>query len=86
MQLLSQDGVKNTDLSSGELDGALAVRREYIAEADSEKGADLASRRVEYIVSVPDDPNRWFVAAFSTGRSSCDPATGCQTLQVTESG
>lgn len=66
VQLLSQDGVKNTDLSSGELDGALAVRREYIAESDSEKGADLASRRVEYIVSVPDDPNRWFVAAFST--------------------
>ncbi|MFF0540069.1 hypothetical protein ACWDF1_19640 [Streptomyces coelicoflavus] len=65
VQLLSQDGVMNADLSSGELDGALAVRREYVAEADSGKGADLASRRVEYIVAVPDDPNRWFVAAFS---------------------
>ncbi|MFA3875273.1 hypothetical protein ABS735_16500 [Streptomyces sp. MMCC 100] len=65
VHLLSQDGVVNADLSSGELDGALAVRREYVAEADSGKGADLASRRVEYIVAVPDDPNRWFVAAFS---------------------
>ncbi|MFB7090893.1 hypothetical protein [Streptomyces sp. NPDC056296] len=66
LHLLSQDGVENADLSSGEIDGALAVRREHIAEADSKKGADLPSRRVDYIVSVPEDPNRWFVAAFST--------------------
>lgn len=66
VQLLSRDGVENADLSSGEIDGALAVRREHIADADPERGAELASRRVEYIVSVPDDPRRWFVAAFST--------------------
>lgn len=66
VQLLSRDGVDNADLSSGEIDGALAVRREHIAEAEPDKGVELSSRRVEYIVSVPDDPERWFVAAFST--------------------
>ncbi|MCT9139501.1 hypothetical protein [Streptomyces violarus] len=64
MQLLSSDGAENADLSSGELDGALAVRREHIADAD--RGAALGSRHVEYVVSVPDDPDRWFAAAFST--------------------
>ncbi|WAZ23371.1 hypothetical protein STRCI_004710 [Streptomyces cinnabarinus] len=66
VQLLSEDGAQDADLSSGELDGALAVRREHIVSADPAKGAELASRRVEYIVSVPDEPDRWFVAAFST--------------------
>ncbi|MFJ4832887.1 hypothetical protein ACIP79_23730 [Streptomyces sp. NPDC088747] len=66
VQLLSRDGVEGADLSSGEIDGALAVRREHVAQADPGEGTELASRRVEYIVSVPDDPDRWFVAAFST--------------------
>ncbi|MEU5895945.1 hypothetical protein [Streptomyces venezuelae] len=66
VQLLARDGVENADLSSGEIDHALAVRREHVAEASPEKGAELASRRVEYMVSVPGDPDRWFVAAFST--------------------
>jgi hypothetical protein len=66
VQLLVNDGADNIDLSSGELDGALAVRREHVADADPDRGAELGSRRVEYIVSVPDDPDRWFTAAFST--------------------
>ncbi|WP_329336058.1 hypothetical protein OG866_18515 [Streptomyces sp. NBC_00663] len=66
VQLLSRDGVDNADLSSGEIDGALAVRREHVADADPARDAELASRRVEYIIAVPDDPGRWFVAAFST--------------------
>ncbi|WP_086559819.1 hypothetical protein [Streptomyces africanus] len=66
VHLLSGDGTDNADLSSGELDGALAVRREHIADADPDQGADLGSRRVEYVVAVPDDPDRWFAAAFST--------------------
>ncbi|MFI9339364.1 hypothetical protein [Streptomyces althioticus] len=65
VQLLSRDG-SNADLSSGEVDGAVAVRREYVAEADPDQGVEVASRRVEYIASVPGDPARWFVAAFST--------------------
>ncbi|MFH8485420.1 hypothetical protein [Streptomyces longisporoflavus] len=74
VQLLSRDGVQGADLCSGEVDGALAVRREHVANAnanananaDRGRGAELASRRVEYMISVPDDPDRWFVAAFST--------------------
>jgi hypothetical protein len=66
VQLLSSDGADSADLSSGELDGALAVRREHVADADPDRGVGLGSRRVEYIVSVPDDPDRWFAAAFST--------------------
>jgi hypothetical protein len=66
VQLLSSDGVDDADLSSGEIDGALAVRREHIVSADPDRGAELASRRVEYMVSVPNDPDRWFVVAFST--------------------
>ncbi|WP_436737564.1 hypothetical protein [Streptomyces sp. BBFR102] len=69
VRLLARDApaaVGETDLSSGEIDGALAVRREYVAAADPARGADPAARRVEYIASVPGDPARWFVAAFST--------------------
>ncbi|MGV9454707.1 hypothetical protein [Streptomyces sp. NPDC003635] len=66
VQLLAQDGVEDADLSSGQLDGALAVRREHVVSAHPDQGVELGSRRVEYIVSVPDDPDRWFVAAFST--------------------
>ncbi|MFJ8999089.1 hypothetical protein ACIRG8_12165 [Streptomyces sp. NPDC102359] len=63
--LLSQEAAEGADLTSGDLDGALAVRREHVVRADPGRGAELASRRVEYVASVPDDPHRWFVAAFS---------------------
>ncbi|MFJ3231523.1 hypothetical protein [Streptomyces sp. NPDC086787] len=66
VQMLSGESGSGTDLSSGEIDGALAVRRERIAPADPAGGAELATRRVDYLVSVPGDPSRWFVAAFST--------------------
>lgn len=69
VQLLSAGGGPSTaemDLSSGEIDGALAIRRERVAPADPERGAELATRRVEYLVSVPGDPRKWLVAAFST--------------------
>ncbi|MEV8074163.1 hypothetical protein [Streptomyces pseudogriseolus] len=66
VRLLSRDGSRNADLSSGELDGAVAVRREHVVPADAGRGAELASRRVEYLASVPGDAARWFLAAFST--------------------
>lgn len=66
LQLLSEDTAANMDVSSGEVDGALAVRRERVAPAVADRGAEMASRRVDYFVSVPGDPGRWFVAAFST--------------------
>nr|WP_127892108.1 hypothetical protein [Streptomyces sp. S10(2018)] len=66
VQLLTDNGAEGGDLSSGEVDGALAVRREHVAAAAPDRGATAGSRRVEYMVSVPGDPNRWFIAAFST--------------------
>ncbi|MFU0243156.1 hypothetical protein ACKI1J_46660 [Streptomyces scabiei] len=66
VQLLTNNGAEGGDLSSGEVDGALAVRREHVAAAAPHRGAATGSRRVEYMVSVPGDPDRWFVAAFST--------------------
>ncbi|MDT9697171.1 hypothetical protein [Streptomyces sp. P17] len=65
-QLMSRDGGSNIDLSSGEVDGALAVRRERVVPAAPDRGVEMDSRRVDYFVSVPGDPGRWFVAAFST--------------------
>ncbi|MFD4546081.1 hypothetical protein [Streptomyces sp. NPDC058466] len=69
VQLLPGNGAASTsemDLSSGEVDGALAVRRERVVPAAPERGVELASRRVEYLVAVPGDPSQWLVAAFST--------------------
>ncbi|NEC88644.1 hypothetical protein G3I71_23160 [Streptomyces sp. SID12501] len=69
VQLLSADGTGSAsemDLSSGEVDGALAVRRERVVPAAPERGAELGSRRVEYLVAIPGDPGQWLVAAFST--------------------
>ncbi|MGP3948558.1 hypothetical protein [Streptomyces sp. 7N604] len=66
LQLVSGDRAADMDVSSGEVDGALAVRRERVAPPAADRGAELASRRVDYFVSVPGDPGRWFVAAFST--------------------
>lgn len=65
-RLISRSNGTELDLSSGEIDGALAVRQERVMPADPGRGAEMASRRVDYLVSVPSDPSRWFVAAFST--------------------
>lgn len=64
-QLLSREGM-DADLSSGDVDGAVAVRREYVADADPDQGIEVASRRVEYIISIPGQAAQWFIAAFST--------------------
>ncbi|MFJ4829330.1 hypothetical protein ACIP79_05300 [Streptomyces sp. NPDC088747] len=69
VQLLSADGMASDsemDVSSGEVDGSLAVRRERVVPAAPERAAELGSRRVEYLVAVPGDPSQWLVAAFST--------------------
>jgi hypothetical protein len=43
-----------------------ALRREHFAPADLASGTEYGSRRVDYVVPVPDDGSRWLVAAFST--------------------
>ncbi|MEU1302392.1 hypothetical protein [Streptomyces shenzhenensis] len=69
MQLLAGDrgaGDVAADLSSGEVDGAVAVRRERVVPADPERGVEAGTRRVEYLVAMPADPSQWLVVAFST--------------------
>lgn len=60
-----------TDGSSGErtlatVDGAVSLRVEHVAEPEPEAEVQARTRRVDYIVSVPGEPNRWLIAAFST--------------------
>lgn len=66
VRLMSRREGTDLDLASGEIDGALAVRRECVMPADTGRGVELASRRVDYLVSVPGDARQWFLAAFST--------------------
>jgi hypothetical protein len=49
-----------------EVDGASGLRTERAAEPDDQQGIEHGSRRVDYIISVPGQPERWLVIAFST--------------------
>ncbi len=48
------------------LDGTTGTRTEQVAAADVEQGAEYASRRIDYVLPVPADPDRWVVVSFST--------------------
>jgi hypothetical protein len=48
-----------------EIDGAVGVRTERVAPPDPAEGVEYGSRRVDYVLSLPADPNRWLVIAFS---------------------
>lgn len=48
------------------VDGAIGVRYEHVARPDPAGQIDYGSRRVDYTISVPGDPDRWLVIAFST--------------------
>jgi hypothetical protein len=55
-----------------EIDGAVGVRTERVAPPDPAEGIEYGSRRVDYVLSVPGDPGRWLVVAFSA-LSAGDP-------------
>jgi hypothetical protein len=48
------------------LDGALALRVEHVAGPDPAADVQATTRRVDYIVSMPGEPDRWLIVAFST--------------------
>lgn len=48
------------------VDGAAGLRTERIAEPDEQQGIEYGSRRVDYIISVPGQAERWLMVAFST--------------------
>ena len=49
-----------------QLAGTRGIRTERVYPADPERGADYASRRVEYILPVPGTADSWLVSSFST--------------------
>lgn len=48
------------------VDRATGSRTESRADPDPAKDAPYASRRVDYVLPVPRDPDRWLVVSFST--------------------
>jgi len=47
------------------VDGAPGTRTESVAPADPGRGAPLPSRRIDYVMPFPDDPDRWLAVTFS---------------------
>jgi hypothetical protein len=63
------------------VDGAIGLRTERITAPDPSHDTELPSRCVDYILSVPGDPGRWVLAAFSTFGGG-DPDDGFAGLLV----
>lgn len=49
-----------------EVAGTSGTRTEHVAAADVERGVEYASRRVDYVLPVPAEKDRWVVVSFST--------------------
>lgn len=64
--LASEDGGEEDGKRTATVDGAVSLRLENTAPANPAKGADYGSRRVDYVVPVPGEQDRWMVIAFST--------------------
>ena len=48
------------------LDGALALRVEHVAGPNPAAEVQATTRRVDYIVPMPGEADRWLIVAFST--------------------
>jgi hypothetical protein len=49
-----------------EIAESTAVRRDSLVGAKGKQDAEAASRRVDYVIPVPQDASRWVVVSFST--------------------
>lgn len=54
------------------IDGRPGTRTESVAPADTGRGAPLPSRRIDYLMPFPDDPDRWLAVTFSVLRPTDD--------------
>ncbi|MGW5636971.1 hypothetical protein [Streptomyces sp. NPDC003832] len=66
---LVNEGVRGGTAAMVDVAGAAALRRDYRSTPDEAQGVrHLAppTRRVDYVVPVPDDPGRWISIDFST--------------------
>jgi len=52
--------------------GTACSRTETLAPADPARGVPFQSRRVVYVLPVPQDPDRWLVVTFSALRTERD--------------
>ncbi|MEO3841914.1 hypothetical protein [Streptomyces sp. B22F1] len=48
------------------VDGSVGYRNERVARGSGEEGGEYASRRVDYVLAVPEDDTRWVTVGFST--------------------
>ena len=55
---------EQTDIA--DVAGTVGTRTEHVAAPDTEQGVEYASRRVDYVLPVPEDPDRWVIVSFST--------------------
>jgi hypothetical protein len=49
-----------------EVAGSAGTRTEHVAAAEPEQGVEYASRRLDYVLPVPAEKDRWVVISFST--------------------
>ncbi|MFH8894889.1 hypothetical protein ACH4HG_00565 [Streptomyces coeruleorubidus] len=63
---LMVEGPENDHCESVEVAESPAVRRDVMVGGDLQEDAELASRRVDYVIPVPQDPKRWVIVSFST--------------------
>jgi hypothetical protein len=64
--IVSHLAAESRDARPAMVDGAMAVRIERTAAPQPAEGVEYGSRRVDYVISVPEDPDRWLAVAFST--------------------
>lgn len=65
-QVLARIAAKSTDTRPATIAATTAVRTETVAVADPARDAPFGSRRVDYVLPVPQDADRWLVVTFST--------------------
>jgi hypothetical protein len=57
---------EDDDAATVSVGNSPSLRKEHFARADPVSGTEYGSRRVDYVMPVPDDDSRWLIAAFST--------------------
>jgi hypothetical protein len=59
------EGLSGADTRRVVVAGTACARTETLAPADPARGAAFPSRRVGYVLPVPDNPDRWLVVNFA---------------------
>jgi hypothetical protein len=66
VQVVTYLATEDGDEAPVTLDGVPAVRTEHSADPEPVTEVEAGSRRVDYMVPVPSEQNRWLLAGFST--------------------